>query len=54
MLSAKHSTNVAQKDNNHRLVGPEATQPMLFSIDAGKFNIAKQCGVHTESLSRNR
>ena len=27
---------------------------MLFSIDAGKFNIAKQCGVHTESLSRNR
>jgi len=27
---------------------------MLFSIDAGKFNIAKQCGVHVQSLSRNR
>ena len=26
---------------------------MLFSIDAGKFNIAKQCGVHLQSLSRN-
>ena len=26
---------------------------MLFSIDAGKFNIAKQCGVHRRSLSRN-
>ncbi len=52
MLSAKHSTEMSEKDDNDRLVRPVVTEAVLLSIDASKFDVCKFRDVHARSLSR--
>ena len=54
MLSAEHSTEVAEENKHDGFVGPRVTEAVLLAIDTLELDISKQCGVHALILSRIR